>query len=343
MSANSPQPKFSSRAQAFLGWLRQSSERFAIAIVIAITVGLCLLLVLLPQKKMAAGGHEHGQGHEEGEGEEHELAVELDDDVLESAGMLLEEAKPIQIVPRVISRGQIIENANRSMNVKPRFSGIVRTVHKDFGDQVRKGDTLMVIESATTRSSYSIRTAIDGVVADKRVVAGSFVPENESVFRVVNLATVWFQGRVPVREAAKIKSGFSAGVKDRLLNVSGKGSVHYVSPIVEEDTQACDVRIELENKEGDWRVGSFAEAEILLEPIDVKIAVKSTAIQNLNGQSVVFIRDEDHIIATPVSVGWSDETWSEVLTGIKAGDTYVSTNSFLAKAELLKSTAEHEH
>lgn len=343
MSDKSPSAGISSRAHAFYGWLRQSSERFAIAIVVAVTAALCLFLALVPPKKISAEGHEHGHGHEEGGEGEHELAVELDDDVLESSGMSLEEAKPTQIKPRVVSRGQIIENANRAMNVKPRFSGIVRSVHKDFGDQVRKGDILMVIESATTRSTYSIRTAIDGVVADKRVVAGSFIPENESVFRVVDLATVWFQGRVPVREAAKLKLGFSAGVKDQFLNVSGNGAVHYVSPIVEEDTQACDVRIELENKGGDWRVGSFAEAEISLEPIDVSVAVKSTAIQNLNGQSVVFKRDEDHIIAVPVSIGWSDDTWSEILTGIKAGDTYVSANSFLAKAELLKSTAEHEH
>lgn len=343
MTSTPPTQSFSDRMRIFYGWLRQSSERFAIAITVTTTAVFCLILTILPVNKGAAGGHDHGHGEGAVEEDHDELAIELDDDVLETAGMLLEDAKPIQIRPRITSRGQIIENANRSMNVKPRFGGIVKSVHKDFGDRVSKGDILMTIKTAATRSAYSIRTVIDGIVADKRVVAGSFIPENESVFRVVDLTTVWFQGKVPMRDATKLRSGFSADVKDRLVDATGKGTVVYVSPIVEEDTQACDVRIELDNKDGSWRVGSFAEAEISLDPIDVKIAVKSSAIQDLNGQKVVFKQSEDRLVATPVAVGWSDENWSEITNGIDEGDSYLSANSFLAKAELLKSSAAHEH
>ena len=338
--------KLSIKFQSFYAWLRLSSERFAIAIVVSSSAVICLLLIFVPPMNLSTEEHgeEHGAEHgNEEHGEDHELSVEMSDETLKAAGMSLEVANAMQIKPHVTSRGQIIENANRAMNVKPRFSGVVKSVSKDFGDPVRKGETLLVVETAATRTTYAIRSVIDGIVADKRVVAGSFVPENESVLRIVDLATVWFQAKIPAREAIKLKSGFTAEVKDRSLDAHGNGSVIYVSPVVDEDTQACDIRIAIDNKNGDWRVGSFAEAQIYLDPIDVKIAVKSSAVQDLNGQSVVFKRVKDHIIATPITVGWSDGNWSEILSGMQPGEAYVSNNSFLAKAELLKSTAEHEH
>ena len=327
-------------------WLRQSSERFGVAVVLAITAALCFLLLVVPKTQIAGSGHgghgDHGEEEHE-EGADENASVELEDDVLESSGIDIEEAAATKISPAVTSRGQIVENPNRSMNVKPRFGGIVKSVHKDFGDHVRKGEPLAVIETASTRSTYTIRTVLDGIVADKRVVVGAFVLENESIFRILDLGTVWFQGKVPLREAHALKAGFQSHVRDRMQGVDGTGTVVYVSPVVEEDTQAIDVRIELENKAGLWRVGSFGEASIQLKPIDAVVAIKNTALQEFNGQTVVFIRQEDRLVATPVVIGRTDEIWSEVLAGVEPGDRYVSRNSFLAKAELLKSTAEHEH
>lgn len=319
-------------------------ERVSILGVCGVTLTLCALILFVPVQGSGGHGDEHGHGEEHGdEHEESGLAVELDDDVIASAGMVIEKAAPVQLHPGITSRGQITEDANRAMNVKPRFSGIVRSVAHDFGDKVRRGDVLMVIESAATRSAYSIRTAIDGIIADKRVVSGSFVPEGESVLRVVDLSSVWFRGRISIKDTSKVKAGSTATVRDGVQKIERKGRVVFISPSIDEDTQTRDVRIAIDNKDGAWRIGSFAEARIEMAPLDVPVAVKSSSIQELNGQSVVFKRDEGHLIATPVKIGWFDQEWSEILTGLGSGDGYVSTNSFVAKAELLKSSAGHEH
>ncbi len=326
--------------RSFYKWVRGSFERTAIFSVVLGSAVVCALLLLVPTSSSGGEADEHGHEHEE---EENELAIELEEDVLEKAGMTLDQAKPATITPTISVRGQIFENSNKAMNIKPRFGGLVRSVFKDFGDQVKKGEPLLSIESAVTRSSYVIRTVIDGIVADKRVVAGAFVPENESIFRIVDLSSVWFQARVSIRDADKLKIGLMANVKDRLLEVEGKGVILNVSPVVDEDTQSCDVRVQLENPNGAWRVGTFAEASLSLQPIDVKVAIKSSAVQELNGQTVIFKKQDEHLVAVPILTGTSDGEWSEVRSGLEVGDTYVVANSFLAKAELLKSSAEHEH
>lgn len=333
--------KIAARWHPFHEWLQQNQERYLSAKIATLTTVVCLMVLLTPSKAPESTDHEHPQ---QGEEHDHKVArIEIDPKVLEEAAITLEDAQAIQIKPYISVRGQIIENANYAMNIKPRFSGIVRSISKDFGDTVRKGDTLLVIENASTRSSYAVRSTVDGIVADRRVVNGAFAPENESILRVVNLDSVWFQGKAPIYDAVKLKAGFKAQVKDRLLGAAGTGTIIYVSPTVEEDSQASDVRIELENKDRLWMVGSFAETKIELDPIDAKVAVRSSAIQTIEGKTVVFIKDGSHLISKEITTGQSDDEWTEVLSGIDIGESYVRTNSFLVKAELLKSTAAHEH
>jgi len=44
-----------------------------------------------------------------------------------------------------------------------------------------------------------------------------------------------------------------------------------------------------------------------------------------------------------VVLGERDDLYAEVLSGLTAGEIYVSQNSFLIKADLQKSGAGHEH
>lgn len=342
MKINEILPKTRQKWRLFYAWLKKSEERFAIGVVVGSTLVICFLLLVIPTQLGSHSDEEHGEGHDHEEHSE-EVRAEVNEDMLQKSGMLVEEVASAKIAPKVIARGQISENANRSMNVKPRFGGVVKAVYKDFGDKVKKGEAIVVLESASTRSAYTVRSTIDGVIADKAAVVGAYVPENESIFRIVDLTTVWFQSKIPHQDAQLVKQGFQAQVKDRLFSAEGEGSVIYVSPVLDEDTQTSDVNIELTNTDQSWRVGSFAEAKILLEPFDVKVAVRSKAIQELNGQVVVFRRDDQHVIATPVVVGATDGEWTEIKSGLEVGQRYVSGRSFLAKAEILKSTAKHEH
>src|SRR3546814_7520704 len=72
------------------------------------------------------------------------------------------------------------------------------------------------------------------------------------------------------------------------------------------------------------------------------LAIRNAAVQSLDGQSVVFVRRDAGLMPQPVRLGKSDSEFSEVLEGIKAGESYATTNSYILKAELGKGEAEHE-
>ena len=44
-----------------------------------------------------------------------------------------------------------------------------------------------------------------------------------------------------------------------------------------------------------------------------------------------------------LELGRKDHEWTEVLGGLAAGETYVTDNSFLVKADVEKTGASHDH
>jgi cobalt-zinc-cadmium efflux system membrane fusion protein len=63
----------------------------------------------------------------------------------------------------------------------------------------------------------------------------------------------------------------------------------------------------------------------------------------MEDQTVIFVKEDHGFEARPVQLGKSDGDHVEVLSGLKAGEEYVSQGSFIVKADMGKSAAEHEH
>jgi cobalt-zinc-cadmium efflux system membrane fusion protein len=75
----------------------------------------------------------------------------------------------------------------------------------------------------------------------------------------------------------------------------------------------------------------------------VEVAVSTSALQSLEGKTVVFVRNGDKFEPREVELGSRDPDWVEVTFGVLPGDVYAGRNSFIVKAELGKSGAAHEH
>jgi cobalt-zinc-cadmium efflux system membrane fusion protein len=101
--------------------------------------------------------------------------------------------------------------------------------------------------------------------------------------------------------------------------------------------------VPLDNSDGRWTPGLLLEAEAVTETFSVPLAVHNDAIQQVDGETVVFVRTEHGFEVTDVQIGRQDATYSEVLSGLHQGGRYALANSYLLKAELEKSGASHDH
>ena len=160
---------------------------------------------------------------------------------------------------------------------------------------------------------------------------------------MADLSTVWGEFYVFSDDFAKVKDGLPVLVDVKPLSSPIRSTISFVSRVVDEHTQSKFIRAVLPNEQELLYPGAFANALAVLETVKAKVVVDSDALQRLEGGEVVFVWEGNTFEARPVITGKRDKHRVEILRGLKSGEKYASGNTFLIKAEIGKSEAEHAH
>jgi cobalt-zinc-cadmium efflux system membrane fusion protein len=184
-----------------------------------------------------------------------------------------------------------------------------------------------------------VRSPISGRVAERKVELGTAVGRDSletELFVVVDLSRVWVELSVASSDLPLIKEGQSVKIFARGLAETSSGKIVFVSPLVDKDTRTARVVAEIPNPDRTWRPGSFVTAGIVLNERTVPVTVPATAIQKLDGQSIVFVRTKDGFEKRNVVLGESEDQTLEIVSGLNPGESIAATNTFPLKAELSK-------
>lgn len=190
---------------------------------------------------------------------------------------------------------------------------------------------------------YELRSPIDGVVTEKRLSLGESVKEDSAVFTVSDLSSVWVEAAVAPQHLGSIVAGLPVVVKADAFDAQAEARIDYVSALVGEQTRHATARIALPNPKGLWRPGLPVSIDVLVEEKEVPVSVAADAVQDLRDWKVVFGRYGTALEARPLELGRGDGKRVEVREGLRAGERYARTNSFVVKAELGKAGASHDH
>ncbi len=254
----------------------------------------------------------------------------------------VESAGPATIKTLLPVYGRVTANGEQSVRVVPRFTGVVRDTRRQRGERVERGDLLALVENNVSLQAYELRSPISGTIIEKYLNNGAFV-DGEPVYLVSDLSTVWVELDIPGLEAARVRPGLTVSVsRDGGASIEA-GSISYLSPVGDSATQMITARVVLPNDDGNWRPGLFVSGTIVLDENAVPLAVKAEGIQTFRDWDVVFLRVGSTFEIRPLEIGRRDPTWVEVLSGIEPGEDYVTSNSFLVKADVGKSAASHDH
>ena len=83
-------------------------------------------------------------------------------------------------------------------------------------------------------------------------------------------------------------------------------------------------------------------AKVTVNTVDVGVLLPKSALQTIEGKSVVFVREGEGFEARAVKIGRQNVSHVEISSGVNPGDWFASKQSFLLKADLGKSEV-HEH
>jgi cobalt-zinc-cadmium efflux system membrane fusion protein len=189
----------------------------------------------------------------------------------------------------------------------------------------------------TDPTHYAIRAPIAGTVINREISIGEKVTDDKEVFIVADLNSVWVDLKVPQKSLPFVQKGGKVKVFAQTGSPSAEGIISYVSPIVGEQTRTSMARIILPNSKGEWRPGLFITAELTIHEETVPLLISKAAVQRLDEEIVVFVETKEGFEARPVVTGRANSVQLEVLSGLKAGETYVAKGAFSLKAKIIAS------
>lgn len=189
--------------------------------------------------------------------------------------------------------------------------------------------------SGVVRRTVTLYSPASGVVLEKSVVAGMRIMPGMELYRIADVSRVWVEGEVFEKDLGLVRPGQHAAITfSAYPGEAFEGRVTYLYPTVSVEARTGRVRIEMANDGLRLKPGMYAQ--VLLHPTDVRTAlvVPRSAVHQTGERSMVFVRAADgSLLPRDVRVGIASGNDVEILAGLTAGETVVSSASFLIDAE----------
>jgi cobalt-zinc-cadmium efflux system membrane fusion protein len=263
----------------------------------------------------------------------------------QAAGVRTEAAGPATIAEVLSLRGRLVPNAERVRSVSARFAGPIRSVLRSVGDTVRAGEPLAVVESNESLTTYQVTSPIDGTIIERLANPGESAT-GEPMFVIADYRSLWAELTLFPRDLARVKAGQRVKLRAAEGELEAEGRILRVSPAIDATAQLKGLyvaRVALRDSERRWAPGLFIQGNVQVASETVPLAVKRSGLQGFRDFTVVFAQVGETYEVRMLELGRQDETWVEVLGGLKPGTPYVSENSYLIKADIEKSGASHDH
>ena len=187
---------------------------------------------------------------------------------------------------------------------------------------------------------FEIRAPFDGTIITKHITLGEVIKEDKEDdvnFVIANLDTVWVNLRVSQKDLPVIHIGQRATISVGSGIPDTEGTISFVSQVLGKETRAALARLVITNTSGMYRPGLFVTARIAIEGGKPEISVPVSAVQNIDGENVVFIQHKGEFEPRQVVLGINDGKYIAITSGLKSGDKYVSQGAFELKTKIITS------
>jgi membrane fusion protein, heavy metal efflux system len=194
-------------------------------------------------------------------------------------------------------------------------------------------------------SQIEIHAPVSGTIIEQNVTSAAGIKSLDnapSLFTIADLSSVWVLCDVYENDLARVRLGDRAEIE---LNAYPTrrltGHVANISKLLDPNTRAAKVRIELKNEAGILRPNMFASVHFVSQGTETRIVIPASAILRLQDRDWVFIKLNDkqfrrtEVHAGPVN---PDKT-QQVLSGLRTGQQVVS-DALMFDREVQKSTEQ---
>jgi cobalt-zinc-cadmium efflux system membrane fusion protein len=192
-------------------------------------------------------------------------------------------------------------------------------------------------EQKGTPGVLEIRAPFAGEIVERTAVQGAMVEMGKSLFTLADTSALWAMVNIPESQLSKVQTGQKVELTvESLPGQTFTGTLTWLSAKVDDRTRMARGRVEVSNADGKLKAQMFARARIRTSNSDRAVIVPQSALQNVSGTTVVFVKSsEDVFEARPVQLGAKRDGHVEIVTGLKADEPVVVGGSFALKSQFL--------
>jgi len=184
------------------------------------------------------------------------------------------------------------------------------------------------------QKTLTLLSPVSGVVTRKDVVEGMKLDAGAMPYEIVDLSSVWVLADVYESELRFVTDKMQATLKlSAFPNRDFKGKVLFIDPLMNPETRTVKVRLAFPNPQGELRPEMFGEV-VLLGAAHDALRIPLDAVIDSGTEKVVFVASgEGKFQPRKVTLGQSDGTQVEILSGLAAAERVVIRANFLIDSE----------
>lgn len=182
--------------------------------------------------------------------------------------------------------------------------------------------------------AVKIRATAAGHVVARAAFPGLYVQPGTELFQVADLSRVWLLADVYESEIGRVKVGQLATLA--LPAYPGEtftGRVQFLSPTLNSDTRTLRIRIAFKNADLKLKPGMYGDVSLQLARAEGLVVPAEAIVDTGEAQYVFLARDGGRFEPRRVKLGLRQGEKVQILDGLAAGDSVVTTANFLIDSE----------
>ena len=272
----------------------------------------------------------HGEaGHSHHDGENPRVTLKANQ--IANLGIKTEKIVPAKIARTAFALGDIQVDPRGESSAASRIAGRVVELKVAIGDTVKKGDTLLVVESRQAGgdpAKIAVTALADGTVIEVLTHLGDPVSPDAQLLKLADYTRLIAEARIPQRYASDLTPGMTLARMKPEGSETREVTLDSFTPKADPVAGTLTARFSIDNNDGALTPGRRVEFQVILSQKEFPVTVPRDAVQGEKGDLFVFVEETPGVYEKhPVKLGEGDERTVSI-TGPEAGERVVTHGAY---------------
>lgn len=178
---------------------------------------------------------------------------------------------------------------------------------------------------AAQLSKTTVRAPFSGTIGLRSISEGTYVTPATPIARLVNTSQLKLTFAIPEKYVSQMSVGTTLTFKTAGSKESHTAKVYAVEPQVDIATRTLKMRAIADNKDEKLFPGTFANVTLPLETVNDALLVPTEALIPIQNGKMIFVQENGKAKEVVVETGARTDSMVRVLSGLKVGDTILTS------------------